>query len=101
MPFARVLLDSIRTFGGELRNYPFWVVEADPERARIRELPPGYGYPYNLHGSVPADRRAAALSDTVCAIYEDWSIDPCQVDDIEIREPLRSWLAARTVKGDT
>ena len=70
------------------------------DRARIRELPPDYGYPYNLHGLVPAGRRAAALADTVCAIYEDRSVDPREVGDIEIREPLRSWLAARTVKRE-
>ena len=70
------------------------------ERARIRELPPDYGYPYNLHGSVPAGRRAAALGDTVCAIYEERSVDPRDVDDIEIPEPLRSWLVARTAKGE-
>ncbi len=28
---ARLLLDSIRAFGGELRNCPFWVVEGDPK----------------------------------------------------------------------
>jgi len=67
------------------------------DSARVRELPPDYGYPYNLHGLVPADRRAAALADTVCAIYEDRSVDPRDVGDIEIREPLRSWLAARSV----
>ncbi|MCP4247109.1 MAG: hypothetical protein GY778_08670, partial [bacterium] len=30
--------------------------QLDPER--VRTLPPDYGYPYNLHGSVPPDRRA-------------------------------------------
>ncbi len=70
------------------------------DRARARELPPDYGYPYNLHSVVPADRRAAALGDAVCVIYEDRSIDPRDVADIEIREPLRSWLTARTAKGE-
>jgi hypothetical protein len=36
----------------------------------------------------------------VCVIYEDRSIDPRDVADIEIREPLRSWLTARTAKGE-
>ena len=30
---ARLLLDSIRAFGGGLRDCPFWVVEGDPEGA--------------------------------------------------------------------
>ena len=63
---------------------------------RIRTLPPTYGYPYNLHPSVPPDRRASALSDLVCVIYEERPVNPSFVDDIAIREPLRSWLESRT-----
>lgn len=62
---------------------------------RIRVLPPDYSYPYNLHRSVPPDRRAAALNDLVCIAYEDRSLDPELMDDIEIREPLRLWLSRR------
>jgi len=29
-------------------------------------------------------------------VYEGRPLDPAAVGDIEIREPLRSWLAART-----
>ena len=68
--------------------------ELDLERVRI--LPPDYGYPYNLHQDVPADRQALALNDLTCVIYEERSIDPGQVSDIQIHEPLRSWLATRT-----
>jgi hypothetical protein len=60
---------------------------------RLKILPPEYNYPYNLHPSVPEDRRAPALNDLVCIAYEDRSLDPDLVDDINIREPLRSWLA--------
>lgn len=63
--------------------------------SRIRILLPDYNYPYNLHQSVPVDRRALALNDLVCITYEDRSIDPRVVDDIHIHEPLRSWLSAR------
>jgi hypothetical protein len=56
-------------------------------------LPPDYNYPYNLHQSVPPDRRAAALNDLVCIAYENRLLDPNQVDDIAIHEPLRSWLS--------
>jgi hypothetical protein len=64
-------------------------------RERIELLPPDYGYPYNLHGSVPEERRAAFLGDTVCPIYEERTVDPRAVSDIEIRDSLRSWLLAR------
>jgi len=76
------------------------LVATSLDRARIRELPPDYGYPYNLHPLVPPSRRATALTDTVCAIYEERSVDPREVDDIEIGEPLRSWLTARVVRRE-
>lgn len=62
------------------------------DQKRIRILPPDYNYPYNLHQSVPLDRRAVALNDLVCIAYEDRSLDPNMVNDIEIHEPLRTWL---------
>jgi hypothetical protein len=65
----------------------------DPQRVRI--LPPEYSYPYNMHQSVPAERRAQALNDLVLIAYEDRTLDPGVVDDILIHEPLRSWLSAR------
>jgi hypothetical protein len=68
------------------------VTVLDP--GRIRTLPSDYSYPYNLHQRVPPDRRAVALNDLVCVAYEDRSIDPELMDDIEVREPLRSWLSA-------
>jgi len=64
----------------------------EPERLRL--LPPDYNYPYNLHSSVPPERRAVALNDLTSIAYEDRSLDPDAIDDIEVREPLRSWLAA-------
>lgn len=68
------------------------VTSLDHERIRI--LPPDYNYPYNLHQSIPLDRRAVALNDLVCIAYEDCSLDPNSVDDINIHDPLRSWLSA-------
>ena len=61
---------------------------------RIRILPPEYNYPYNLQSRMPPDRRAHALNDLVTVACEDRSMDPAAMDDIEVREPLRSWLAA-------
>jgi len=66
------------------------------ERRRVRELPPEYGYPYNLHDRVPEERRVVSLDDTVLPIYEERPVDPRLVDDIGIGEPLRSWLLERT-----
>lgn len=68
-------------------------VSTEPERTRM--LPADYGYPYNLHKSVPEGRRAAYLNDLTCAIYEHRSVDPRDVDDIGVREPLLSWLSER------
>ncbi len=63
--------------------------------ARVRVLPPDYVYPYSLHADVPDQRRAAALDDLACVVVEGRSVRPDGVTDIAIREPLRSWLAAR------
>lgn len=71
------------------------------EPARIRVLPPDYNYPYNLHQSVPSDRRAVSLNELVCITYEDRSLDPNVADDIDIHEPLRSWLALRESPSDS
>jgi hypothetical protein len=69
------------------------VTSLDPER--IRTLPPDYAYPYNLHERVPPDRRAVALNDLVCVAYDERSLDPRLINDIQVHEPLRSWLSAR------
>jgi hypothetical protein len=73
------------------------LVAAELEPERLRLLPPDYGYPYNLHFDVIEERKARALNNLVCVIYEDRSIDPQVVDDIEIHEPLKSWLNAHIV----
>ena len=67
---------------------------------RICILPPEYNYPYNLHASVTSERRARALNDLVTVVYEDRSLDPARVTDIEIRDPLRAWLAARVESAE-
>jgi hypothetical protein len=58
---------------------------------RIRLLPAEYNYPLNLLRQMPLDRRAPALNGLVNAVYEDafpWN-------DIDVQEPLRSWLRER------
>ncbi len=71
------------------------VLPARVKGSRVRILPPEYGYPYNLHGDVPPDRRATTLNELVLSIYEERSVDPSVADDIAIDEPLRTWLATR------
>jgi hypothetical protein len=61
---------------------------------QIQILPPTYNYPYNLQSSLPPERRAKSLNDLVCFTYEDRAINPSEMKDIEIREPLKSWLVA-------
>jgi hypothetical protein len=62
---------------------------------RLRLLPQEYSYPYNLHGSVPEVRRAKRLDDLVTVVYEGQPLIPGRITDIEVSEPLRSWLSAR------
>jgi len=62
---------------------------------RLRILPTTYNYPYNLHNRVPVDKRAQSLNKLVCFTYEDRTIQPDGVTDIQIHEPLRSWLKNR------
>ena len=68
------------------------VAELDEQRIHI--LPPSYNYPYNLHPAVPAARRARTLNELVCFTYEECSLQPETVTDIEIDEPLFTWLHA-------
>ena len=63
-----------------------------PSQERIRVLPPSYNYPYQLHGRVPSARKPKSLNELVSIAYEDQSLDPRMVRDIEIHEPLRSGL---------
>jgi hypothetical protein len=67
------------------------VTSLDPERICL--LPPNYNYPYNLqHKFLSLDRQAKAFNDLVYIVYCERPIDPELVDDIQIHEPLRSWL---------
>jgi hypothetical protein len=60
------------------------------EWGRIRILPPEYSYPLHLQDDVPANRRIGALQGMVCAAYED----ALPEGNVDVREPLASWLAA-------
>ncbi len=63
---------------------------------RVRLLPPEYNYPLNLLAEMAPDLRAPTLNGLVNAVYEDafpWG-------EIEIEEPLHSWLLERLRKGE-
>ena len=58
---------------------------------RVRLLPPEYNYPLNLLGEMPPALRVPSLNGLVNAVYEEafpWT-------EIEIHEPLYSWLRER------
>jgi hypothetical protein len=61
---------------------------------RIRLLPPTYSYPYNLHARVPMEQRAQSINELVCFTYEDRSINPSAMTDIQIDAPFRAWLTS-------
>jgi hypothetical protein len=70
-------------------------VRIDAERIRI--LPPTYNYPYNLQQRVPEVRRAKRLNDLATAvIHEEGFVDLTKAEDIQIDEPLRTWLQNET-----
>ena len=62
------------------------------ETPRIRLLPPEYSYPYHLHSQIPAAQRAQRFNDLVCIAYEDQSLNPTDLTNIAVEEPLKSWL---------
>ncbi len=62
------------------------------EPRRLRILPANYNYPYNLHNQLPVERRARTLNELVCLTYEGRNLHPDRVKDIQVLEPLRTWL---------
>lgn len=62
---------------------------------RLHILPPDYIYPYNLHQDVPPERRPESMNDLICLFYEGRSLNPDEIEDIRVDEPLRSWLSAQ------
>ena len=65
------------------------------EPASIRILPPEYNYPLHLHSQIPVSRRAKKLNDLVCMVYEDAMPYPHELQDVQVDEPLETWLLAR------
>lgn len=48
----------------------------------------------NFHATEPPGRRAQTLNDLVCIAYEDRTLNPLEMDDIHIDEPLKNWFSA-------
>jgi len=67
-------------------------------KERIHILPIDYSYPYHLHAQVPPDLRSASLNDLTHVVYEESNLSPLQMHDIEINEPLKTWLSEKWVK---
>jgi hypothetical protein len=66
---------------------------SEPESIRI--LPPEYNYPLHLHSQIPVSRRAKKLNALVCMVYEDQMPYPHELIDVQVDEPLETWLLAR------
>lgn len=68
------------------------------DSGRIRILPDIYNYPYNLHGQVPDGQRPKALNDLVTITFEGRNLHPDAMTDLEIHDPLRTWLREKIEK---
>ena len=71
------------------------LVASSIDSRRIYILPDTYNYPYNLQNQLPVEKRANIINDLVCFTYEARSIHPSDLYDIQLNEPLRSWLEAK------
>ncbi len=71
------------------------IVAGSIDDKRLLILPPVYNYPYNLHQSIPAERRVKSLNDLTSLVYENRSLNPREIGDIEIHGPLYKWLIQR------
>jgi len=70
------------------------LIAGECKEHRVKLLSPEYNYPYNLQGKVPKERKAKSFNDLVTVAYENRSLEPDTIDDIDIEEPLRHWLTA-------
>ena len=73
------------------------LVAKELPQERIRLLPLEYSYPLHMHGQVPAARRAKALRDLVCPVYEEELV----LEGLSVDESLSSWLAARLPRSES
>lgn len=63
----------------------------------INYLPMSCGYPLDLHGKVPDNKKINKLNDISCAIIENlWDKNPKWMDDFTVEDPLKTWLQHAT-----
>jgi len=74
------------------------LIASSVDERRIRMLPPTYNYPYNLQGHIGTSQRAEVLNELVSLTFEGRDIHPNSVMDIEIHEPLWTWLEDRVTR---
>lgn len=75
------------------------LIARDLIQSRIKILPPDYVYPYNLQNSIPPERCVKILNDLNSIYYGSRTLNPNIIEDIQIIDPLRSWLLEHAV-GD-
>ncbi len=69
------------------------IVASRVPRERLKTLPIASGYPFNQHGRLSPSKRVSALNDLSVVIFDDaWERNPAWIDQIPVREPLKSWL---------
>jgi hypothetical protein len=52
-----------------------------------------------LQAKIPPEKQAKRLEELTCVVYEEESIHPHNLRDIEVIEPLKSWLRAHAAVG--
>jgi hypothetical protein len=65
------------------------------DRDQIHLLPPEYCYPLHFQQQIPSSRRSQTLNDLVCPVYEEALPHPDTLKDMDVLEPLRSWMLNR------
>ncbi len=63
----------------------------------IYPLPISCGYPLELHGKMPEEKKIIKLNDISCAITENlWDKNPDWMSMFAVEEPLKTWLEHAT-----
>jgi len=63
----------------------------------INPLPISCGYPLELHGKMPEEKKISKLNNISCAIIENlWDKNPKWLDEFKAEEPLKTWLQHAT-----
>ncbi len=65
------------------------------DRAEMMELSAAVNYPLNLHGDIPARKRAISLKRLTAIRTEDLLMDPDWRENLPILESLTPWLEAQ------